>query len=72
MTDDRVTLRDVYDAINRVEDNLKKEFNGRLIKVEQDIEHIKSFQNRFLGVMSIISLFLSAAATYIWNQLINR
>lgn len=72
MTDDRVTLRDVYDAINRMEDNLKKEFNGRLTKVEKDIEDIKSFQNRFLGVMSILSLFLSAAATYIWNQIFHR
>lgn len=72
MSEDRVTLRDVYDAINRMEDNLKKEFNGRLTKVEKDIEDIKSFQNRFLGVMSILSLFLSAAATYIWNQVFNR
>lgn len=72
MAEDRVTLRDVYDAINRVEDNLKKEFNERITKVEKDVEEVKSFQNKLLGVVSALSLFFGSAAAYIWNRIFNN
>lgn len=70
MAEDKVTLRDVYSAINRLEDNLKKEFNERLTVVEHDIDQIKAFQNRFLGVVSVVSIFVSAIATFIWDRMI--
>lgn len=68
MAEDKVTLRDVYDAINRVE----SKYDRRLERIEQDIDQIKSFQNKVYGVVGILSIFVSAAASYIWNKLVNN
>ncbi len=68
MAEERVTLRDVYDAINRVE----SKYDRRLERIEQDIDQIKSFQNKAYGVVGMLSMFVSAAASYVWNKVVNN
>lgn len=65
MSQDRVTLRDIQSAINRLEDKLGK----RLDKMETDVDTLKANQNKSLGVLGVIMIFSSAASTYIWNRL---
>jgi len=67
MTKETVTLRDVYDAVNRLEDK----FSKRLDDVEDDVENLKSFQNKSLGILSILSLFVGSISSYIWSKLTN-
>lgn len=68
MSEDRVTLRDVYDALSRVEAKYDKRFE----KIEQDIDQIKSFQNRMYGIAAVLSVFVSSAASYVWSKLITK
>lgn len=66
--EERVTLRDIYDVVNRLEDK----FDGRLKAVEQDVEDIKTCQNRAIGIASVLASFVSLIATFIWNKLTNQ
>lgn len=68
MPEDRVTLRDVYEVMNRIE----AKFEKRLDSVEEDIEKIKSFQNKALGIMSVITIFASGASSFIWNKVTGK
>lgn len=60
-----VTLKDVYDVVNRIEDKLTK----RIEEAEQEIEELQNFQNRVLGISMALSVFISGAATFIWNKI---
>lgn len=68
MSDDRVTLRDVYEAINRLEDK----FDKRLGNVEEDVSALKAFQNRALGVLGLVALFGGAVSTFIWSKITGK
>lgn len=65
MTEDRVTLRDIYKAVERVEDKMDK----RIEALEKEVDDLQSFQNRALGIISVASVFFSLAATFIWNKI---
>ena len=65
MAKDNVTLRDVYDAVNRIEDKLTK----RIDIVEEDVDELQSFQNRILGIATVLSVFISGAATFVWEKI---
>ena len=64
-SNDNVTLRDVYDAVNRIEDKLTK----RIDNVEEDVNELQSFQNRILGIATVLSVFISGAATFVWQKI---
>ncbi len=68
MNEDRVTLRDIYGALNRIEDKLEK----RIEDLEAEVGVLKAFQNKALGILSIISVFVGLASTYIWNKVTNQ
>lgn len=62
---DSVSLRDIYEAVERVEEKMTK----RIEKVETDVNALQGFQNKTLGVVSVISLFASAVASFIWEKI---
>lgn len=64
---ERVSLRDIYEAVNNLEDKMIK----RIEKIESNVDSIQSFQNRLLGMVSLLSLFGSALATFIWQKIIS-
>lgn len=67
MTDSKITLRDVYDAIQRVEDKYDRRFEG----IEANITKLQEFQNKTLGILGVVSVFISLAATWVWQKLTN-
>lgn len=64
MAAEKVTLRDVYDAFNRLEDKQDK----RLAAIEAKIDNLESFQNKALGMLAVFAAFTSAITTFIWNK----
>lgn len=68
MSDEKITLRDIYKVVERVEDKM----DARLKEVENDLDSVKAFQNRTLGIASVFATFVSLAATYIWNKIIGN
>jgi len=65
MSNDTVSMRDIYDAVQRLEDKMGQ----RIEKVEADVDSLKGFQNKALGILSVISLFASAIASFIWDKI---
>lgn len=66
--DDKVTLRDIYDAVGRLEEKLDK----RIGKSEKDIEDLKAFQNKALGITGVFAAFISVAVNTIWERVIKK
>jgi len=62
---DNVSLRDIYEAVERVEEKMSK----RIEKVECDVNDLQAFQNKALGILSVVSLFASAIASFIWDKI---
>jgi len=62
---DNVSLRDIYEAVERVEEKMSK----KIEKVECDVEVLQAFQNKALGILSVVSLFASAIASFIWDKI---
>lgn len=65
---DQITLRDVYDIVNRLETKM----DARYEKHESRIEAIENNQSKAIGVISVISLFISGALTYVWDRILGR
>ena len=64
---DSVSLRDIYEAVERVEDKMTK----RIEREECDVNALQAFQNKALGVIGIASAFASAIASFIWSKIIS-
>lgn len=63
-----VTLKDIYDVVNRLEDKV----DCRLTAVEKSVDELQSFQNKVLGIASIAAIFVSAIVTYVWNRIVGK
>lgn len=68
MTANRPTTQDLWDVSNRIEEKLDKKFEA----LEARIRNIESYQNKAIGIISIIGTFVSIAAAYIWNKVIGN
>ena len=64
MSKDTVSLRDIYDAIEKLEHRIGERFE----RIEGRVSIIEAFQNKALGVLTIVTAFISVAATYVWNK----
>lgn len=60
-----ITLKDVYEVVNRLE----TKFDERYERIESRVTKLETFQNKALGILSVATMFLTLAATYVWNRL---
>lgn len=65
---DKVTLRDIYDAVG----SLEAKIDRRIVKIEDEVADTRAFQNKAIGVLGIASAFVSVSASYIWNKFIGN
>lgn len=65
MSGGNVTLRDIYDAVERLEAKLDR----RIEKIEARTDSLETFQNRALGIVSVFSVFISLIANFIWTRI---
>lgn len=61
-----VSLRDIYEAVGRLEEKLDK----RMTRNEDRLENLESFKDRSLGIISIASLIVGGVFTWIWKQVL--
>lgn len=64
----RVTLKDVYEVVNRLEDKM----DTRLKDLEDRVETNESFRNRFLGIAAVIGAFAGGAASIFWERITGK
>lgn len=75
MTEDRVTLRDVYEIMERVEAKVDKKvtsLEASLKEQGEKIDRLEAFSNRALGVLAVGSAFVSLAASWIWTRILGE
>lgn len=65
MTSDRVTLRDVYQAIS----SLEAKIDEKIAKNSERIDKLETFRDRWLGGMAVISLFGGAVSSWLWEKI---
>ena len=65
MTDDRVTLRDVYEAIGSLESKIDEKIKDNAARIDT----LETFRDRWLGAMAVISLFGGAVSSWLWERL---
>lgn len=65
MSKDTVTLRDVYAVMQRVEDKMDKRFE----ETDGRIDKIEGFQNKLMGIASILSVLFASGISFIYNKL---
>ena len=65
MSKESITLKDVYDAVNRVEDKMDK----RITPLESRIDNLEDFKGRALGIFGVISFLGSAVFSWAWERI---
>lgn len=65
MTEDRVTLRDIYTAVNRIEDK----FDKRIEDIEKNVDTLKAFQNKAMATLSVFSSLVGLGSSYFWKKI---
>jgi hypothetical protein len=65
---DKVSLRDVYNAVNSLEEKIGK----RLDKIENRVDVLEDFKGRAIGMLSIFAIFSGAVSTWIWSKLTGK
>lgn len=65
---DKISLKDVYEIVNRVEDKM----DAQLADHNKRIDSLENNQAKAFGVLSVITVFVSAGASYLWDRLLGR
>jgi len=65
MSSDKVTLRDIYSAVESLESKIDK----RMIKIEDRQDKFDSSLSNLFGKLSVLGIVASAIFTYAWNKL---
>lgn len=63
-----ITLSDIYQVCNRLEDKMEKRFG----ELEDRIAAQESFRNKAIGIIGVVGTFSSVVTTWIWNRIIER
>lgn len=60
-----ISLKDIYDVVNRMEDKMDKRLNA----IEGRVDVLEDFRGWILGGLTIIGIFVSGFATWVWKKL---
>ena len=60
---DEVTLRDIYDAVSKLEDKMDKRYNDRLSKIESRTDVLETFRDNMMGKIAIITVVATSAVS---------
>ena len=65
---DPITLKDVYDAIDRLEDKIVERMDKTDEKLDNRVRKLEDFQSRILGIASILAIFVSGVVSIILER----
>jgi len=67
MTNNKVTLRDVYDLVERKTNSLETKFEHKIEKLEIQIDCNTDFRNQLVGKMTVIFVVIGTAINFVWD-----
>lgn len=65
MSTERVTLRDIYEIVNRLEEKM----DDKIALIDDRVGAIESFQNKILGIGAVLSAILGMGGAWFWTKL---
>lgn len=65
MAKSMVTLKDVYEIVQRVEDKMDAQFSDHVKRIREN----ESFRARATAIFSFLSIFSGVVASYVWERL---
>lgn len=68
MTKSSISLRDIYDVVNRLEDKMDR----RMEEVEKRVDLLEDFKGRALGILGVVSFVGSAVFSWLWGKITNQ
>ena len=68
MSKTAITLKDVYDIVNRLEEKYDNQYN----LLEGRTRQLENFQNRAMGILGVIALFSGAITNFIFGKLTGK
>lgn len=66
--EDKVTLRDIYDAVGE----LRREMNIRIDKIEEKADKNENAISKILGYASAVSFVISLSFALIWKKIVGE
>lgn len=63
---ERITLKDIYDVTNRLEDKL----DNRLKEIEREVEKNANFRERSMAIMGVVSAVIATLFSILANRLL--
>lgn len=61
-----VTLKDIYEVVNRLEDKLDQ----RIKPIEQKVDDLEDFRGKALGILGVVSFVGSAIFSWVWGKIV--
>lgn len=68
MAGDSVSLRDIYEAVNSLEQKMTKSLD----KIDERVNKLESFRDKTLGMVAILTSFISLAINFIWEKVVGK
>jgi len=68
MTNDKITLRDIYEVVEKYNDKIDK----RMCELEDRVNILENFKARVLGMAAVIAAFVGSFTAWIWKRLTNE
>ena len=65
MPNGKVTLKDIYEVMYRLEDKMDK----RMCAMEQRVDILEDFKSKILGIATIVSVVSGAIFSWLWEKL---
>jgi hypothetical protein len=68
MANGRITLKDIYEVVNRLEEKMDK----RMCRVEERVDILEDFKSKILGIVTIVSLVSGAVFSWFWEKVTKK
>jgi len=62
---DRITSKDIYEAIERLDEKMDRRFG----KLEGKVDGLESFRDKVYGIGAILVLFMGGLTTWVWDKI---
>ena len=72
MSNERVTLRDVYDAIGDLEAKIDKRYEARFLHIETTVEENTTFRNQLIGKITVLFAVVGLGINFLWDWFFNQ
>jgi len=60
----KVTLKDIYDIVDRMETKIDK----RMCDIEDRVGILEEFKGRALGTVGVVSALIASGLSFVWHE----